>query len=72
MMIRLTDADLDAVMTAARPIPPHRRKAFLQAVADEIAALGEQLGPGSVARAVRLVQRSFYDPPLDLGDDVPF
>jgi hypothetical protein len=34
--IRLTDDDLDAVMSAARPIALARRDAFLQAVAAEL------------------------------------
>jgi hypothetical protein len=40
MMVRLTDAELATVMTAARPIAHHLREAFLQAVADELARCG--------------------------------
>jgi hypothetical protein len=63
--IALTDDELDAVYRAARPLPVHQRDAFLQRVADELANCPE-LGPGVVARACRITQREFFDPP-DLG-----
>jgi hypothetical protein len=68
-MIRLSDDELRIVMDGAKPLPPSTRKAFMEAIAQELAGLGDRLGPGSVARVVRLVQRSYFDPPLDLGDD---
>jgi hypothetical protein len=46
MMVRLTDAELATVMTAARPIAHHLREAFLQAVAE----LARPLRPGRSAR----------------------
>jgi len=39
MPIRLTDSQLDAVISAARPLAVERRDAFLQAVAGALAAV---------------------------------
>jgi hypothetical protein len=63
--LKLSDAELDAVLAAARPLAPDRRDAFMQAVADALSSLGE-LGPGAVYRAIRDTQREFFDPP-DFG-----
>ena len=62
MPIRLTDSELDAVMSAARPIAVERRDAFLQDVAAALAAL-PMLGAGAVHRAIVMVQRRHFDPP---------
>jgi hypothetical protein len=51
-LIKLSDAELDAVLQAARPIAPHHRDAFLQAIAAALVAQRE-LGPGMVYRAIR-------------------
>jgi hypothetical protein len=67
-MIRLTDDELDTVFRAARPLRPHDRDAFLQHVATQLSACPE-IGPGAVARACKLAQRAFFDPPnLGHGD----
>jgi hypothetical protein len=63
--IRLSDSELDAVMSAARPIPVDRSDAFLQEVASELQRCGE-IGPGAVFKVCREIQRRFFDPP-DLG-----
>jgi hypothetical protein len=63
--LQLSDAELDAVMHACRPLLPERRNAFLQALASELRHCGE-VGPGSTYRAIRSVQRQFFDPP-DIG-----
>ena len=62
--IRLSNSELDAVMTAAKPIPVDRRNAFLQ----DVAALlrGREVGPGTVHRAIEQAQRAHFDP-LDTG-----
>jgi predicted DNA-binding transcriptional regulator YafY len=60
--VRLTDDELEAVMSAARPLEPWRRDAFLQEVANSLARCGE-LGPGIVHRVVAQVQHEFFDPP---------
>jgi hypothetical protein len=59
--LRLSDSELDAVMSAARPLPVDRRDAFLQ----DVAALlrGREVGPGTVHRAIEQAQRAHFDPP---------
>jgi hypothetical protein len=60
--ISLCDAELDAVMAAARPIAIERRAAFLQTVASTLLRCGE-IGPGAVHRAIIEAQRQHFDPP---------
>jgi hypothetical protein len=67
--LRLSDAELDAVLAAARPITPDRRDAFLQAIAN-ILADQRELGPGVVFRIIRDVQREFFDPPELIGSSI--
>jgi hypothetical protein len=64
--LALSDAELDAIMTACLPIPVERRDAFVHAVAEALANGGETVGPGSVHRAIVATQRRLFDPP-DLG-----
>jgi hypothetical protein len=66
--ISLTDSELSAIMTAARPLQPADRDRFLRAVAQAIIDLGE-VGPGSVHRAIRIAFKMHYDPPdLRVGE----
>ena len=44
LLFKLTDSELNAVMTASRPLPVDLRDAFLKAVADELAG-GAIAGP---------------------------
>jgi hypothetical protein len=67
--LKLSDAELDAVLAAARPIAPDRRDEFLQAVVDALAGLSE-LGPGAVYRAIRTVQKQFFEPPDFAGPGI--
>ena len=60
--IRLSDSELDAVMSAARPLAVERRDAFLQQVAGALQRCGE-LGPGVVHRICAEAQRAHFDPP---------
>ena len=60
--IRLTDSELDAVMSAARPIAVDLRDAFLHAVAHALSGRKE-IGPGVVHQVCRELQRQFFDPP---------
>ena len=60
--LRLTDAELDAVFAAARPLAVNRRDDFLQAVAASLRRCGE-IGPGVVHRICAEVQREHFDPP---------
>jgi hypothetical protein len=67
--LRLTDAELDALMTAAQPIAPEQRDAFLQAVADALQGCAE-VGPGNVFRVCRELQgRYWHAPDLSRAND---
>lgn len=61
-LLDFSDAEISAIMVACHPLQRHDRDAFLRAVAAEIAALPHR-GPGSVHRAIREVQRRYFDPP---------
>jgi len=66
-LIKLTDDELTAVMSAAAPLAVDRRDAFLQEVATALARCTE-IGPGAVYRVVRETQRLFFDAPdLSVG-----
>ena len=65
MIIRLTDSELEAVFTAARPLHPRDRDAFLQAIAAELATL-PVVSDGPVQRVASAVQRLFSS--LPAGD----
>jgi hypothetical protein len=67
--IRLTDAELDAVLAAARPLAVEMRDPFLQAVAHALAGR-DVVGPGTVFTVCRELQRKFFDPP-DLSVGTP-
>jgi len=60
--VRLSDAELDAVLRAAQPLDHNVRDAFLQYVAQELSTCTE-IGPGTVNRICREGQRKFFDPP---------
>jgi hypothetical protein len=62
-MLRLSDAELDQVYAACRPLAPDRRDGFLQALAAELR--DKPIGPGSVHRAIVVVQRAYFDAPLE-------
>lgn len=68
--IKLTDAELDAVLAAARPLDVRVRDAFLQAVADALQGYSE-IGPGLVGRVVSQIQKQYFDPPDLRGEDPP-
>ena len=60
--LRLTDDQLAAVLQAAEPLAIGDRGAFLQDVA--AALQGQELGDGTVYRAIAQAQRKYYDPPI--------
>ena len=60
--LRLTNAELEAVMAAAQPLAIEQRAAFLQQVAAGLASSPE-IGPGVVHRVIRDVQKALFDPP---------
>jgi hypothetical protein len=65
--IALTDVELDAIMTAAAPLAPRDRSAFLEDVARELVALPE-IGSGILHRVLASVQRRHWSPPLESGN----
>jgi hypothetical protein len=60
--IRLTDAQLSAVVAAAQPLAPIDRGKFLEAVAEGLQ--GRVVGDGAVYLAIAEAQRRFRDPPV--------
>jgi hypothetical protein len=62
--LRLTDEQLTAIMSAARPLEVTARNSFLQEVAQRLTAL-PHLGDGIVHRVVAEVQKRHFDPPLN-------
>jgi hypothetical protein len=60
--IKLSDAELTAVLAAAGPLAVDRRDSFLQQVAASLGACTD-IGPGTVHRAIAEAQRQFFDPP---------
>jgi hypothetical protein len=64
--IRLSDSELDSIMTAAQPLAPEHRSAFLQSVAASLQSSAE-VGPGSIYRAIAAAQREHFTPPLEAG-----
>ena len=61
-MATLSPDQVDAVLRAARPLPPADHAAFLEDVSSALAELGD-LGDGIVHRVVRDVQRKYWGSP---------
>lgn len=61
-MAKLSSDQVDAVLRAARPLPPADHAAFLEDVSSALADL-DDIGDGVVHRIVRDVQRRFLKPP---------
>ena len=68
--IALTDAQLTAIFAAARPLAVRDRDPFLQAVAAQLNGRRD-VGDSDVNRAIRAVQRQFFDPPELNAHTVP-
>ncbi len=64
--LRLTDAQIGAIFDAARPLPRHLRREFLRELAAALASTPDP-GDGDIHRAVKTVQKRFFDPPLRTG-----
>jgi hypothetical protein len=60
--LKLSDAELDAVFSACRPLQPAVRDAFLQELADELQRYPE-VGPGILHRTIVTLQKKYFDPP---------
>jgi hypothetical protein len=67
--LKLTDAELEAVFNAARPLAPNAREDFLKEVADRLSSY-PVAGPGTVHRVCLETQRRFFDPPALDGPGV--
>jgi hypothetical protein len=65
--LRLSDDQLSAVWQAAKPLAVDQRGPFLEALAAELRGQGE-LGDGAIYRAIRAVQRRYFDPPLSTSE----
>jgi hypothetical protein len=65
-VLRLTDAQLDAVLRAAQPLAPADRGAFLEALAQALAGY-QEIGDGQLYVVIREVQRRHFDPPRNTG-----
>ena len=61
--LALSDAELAAVMAAARPLAPRLRDAFVRDVAS-VLAREPMIGDGIVVRVCQEVQRRYFDPPM--------
>jgi hypothetical protein len=62
MPVALTDSEMDIIFCAARPLRVEARDAFLQDVAERLAAMPER-GDGLVFQICREVQREQLGPP---------
>ena len=60
-MSKLSPDQIEAVLQAARPLPPASHAAFLTEVGAALADLGD-LGDGVIHRVIRDVQRRHWDP----------
>jgi hypothetical protein len=60
-IIGLTDTQLAILRTAAEPLHPRLRGAFLNTVAELLA--GQEIGDGAVSRTAAVAQKRYRDPP---------
>ena len=59
-MLSLSDAELQIILSLAEPLDPTVRDPFLRAIASQLATRKpEEIGPGSVSRIARALQREF-------------
>jgi hypothetical protein len=58
-MFNLSDDELSQLMTAAVPLDPDRRDAFVRAVAAEVASCSVR-GPGTTHQVIAKIQRQFW------------
>ena len=68
--LALTDAQYATVCEACEPLLPPDRSAFLVALAQLLGSASE-IGDGTVARAIRSLQREFWRPPLNPTNSAP-
>ena len=58
----ITDSQLEMIMHACEPLLPVDRDPFLRALAHRLSSEPE-IGDGTIARACRELQRTFWRPP---------
>jgi hypothetical protein len=63
MPLHFSDEEMSLLIDLSGPIAPAARPAFMQEVANELAASGQGRGVGAVHRVGRVVQRRFFDTP---------
>ena len=64
--LALTDSQMTAVLRACAPLLPQDRDAFLRALA-QVLRDEPELGDGVVFRAIRSLQREFWQPPMSVA-----
>lgn len=62
-MLSLSDEELNAIISLARPIEAAMRDAFLRGMAKELARYRDSIGPGLIFRVGKQLQREFLRPP---------
>lgn len=68
--LALSDQQYLAVCQACEPLLPADRSAFLVALAQLLGGETE-IGDGTVARAIRSLQREFWRPPVNAAHNAP-
>jgi hypothetical protein len=67
--ISLSDSEMTAIMSAAKPLSPRDRDAFLQHIAVILTAMAPPRGDGAVGRAIRAAfQQHFVAPDLRVSE----
>jgi hypothetical protein len=61
--LSLTDAEITAIMSAARPLQPQDRSRFIEIVSRQLK--GKLVGDGLLHRICREAQREVFAPPLN-------
>ncbi len=64
--IAVSDAQMSAILTAATPLRPVERAAFLNALAHFLQSGPEPIGDGSLNRLIRETVREVWKPPLEV------
>ena len=64
--IAVTDAQMGAILTAATPLPPSERSAFLAALAHRLRSRSDPFGDGALGRLIRETVREVWKPPLEV------
>jgi hypothetical protein len=65
-MVIITDTQRDAITSAARPLQPTERQAFLGDLFETLVMRRsrEQVGDGELGRTLRELQHKHFDPPV--------